>query len=233
MKHPIYLALDFPTWSDANHFININDLVGIPVKVGMELFYKEGPYIIEELKSKGHSIFLDLKLFDIPTTVQNAMKNIAQLGIDVVNVHALGGSHMIEAAKEGLVSVNGNQTKLLAVTILTSTDQALMNNDMLINGDLKETVVNLAKLSKRHGADGVVCSVEEAKAIKESCGQEFLAVTPGIRLKNLDSHDQKRVATPTIARFCGVDQLVIGRSITQVKYPKQAYEQAMKEWLQQ
>lgn len=232
MNQPIYLALDFPTWVDAKDFIDTNDLAGVPVKVGMELFYKEGPYIIEELKTKGHSIFLDLKLFDIPTTVQNAMKNIAKLGVDIVNIHALGGSHMIEAAKEGLVSVSGNQTKLLAVTILTSTDQTLMNSDMLINGGLQESVVKLAKLSKQHGADGVVCSVEEAKAIKESCGKDFLAVTPGIRLKNTDSHDQKRVATPTTARICGVDQLVIGRSITQAKHPKQAYEQAMKEWLQ-
>ena len=208
----------------------INQLQGVPVKVGMELFYHEGPSIIEKLKENNHPIFLDLKLHDIPTTVKRAMQNIASLEVDLVNVHALGGSKMIEYAKEGLLSTNGSkQTKLIAVTILTSMEQTMMNHDLNIEGNVLEQTGRLAYLSKQHGADGVVCSAHESTSIKEKCGQDFLTVTPGIRLENSSKDDQKRVATPKFAREQKADYLVIGRSITRAKNPKAAYQQALRE----
>ena len=174
MTSSIYIALDFPKWSDAKRFLKDNQLQGVPVKVGMELFYREGPSIIEKLKEDRHPIFLDLKLHDIPTTVKRTMQNIASLEVDVVNVHALGGGKMIEYAKDGLLSGNmGNKTKLIAVTILTSMDQEVMNHELKLSGNLQENVVHFANFSKKHGADGVVCSVLESKAIKKECGEGF------------------------------------------------------------
>lgn len=231
MTTSIYVALDFPSWTEANQFLENNQLVGIPVKVGMELFYREGPAVIEKLKKKNHPIFLDLKLHDIPTTVKKAMKNIATLEPDIVNVHALGGAKMIQAAKEGLLSASGNlKTKLIAVTLLTSHDNRLMNDELLIPGKITENVVHYAQLAKDNGADGVVCSVHEAKQIKEACGSEFLTVTPGIRLEDSDSDDQKRIATPAFAKRNGADRLVIGRSITKANEPLEAYKRAVEEW---
>lgn len=231
MTTSIYVALDFPSWTEANQFLENNQLVGIPVKVGMELFYREGPAFIEKLKKKNHPIFLDLKLHDIPTTVKKAMKNIATLEPDIVNVHALGGAKMIQAAKEGLLSASGNlKTKLIAVTLLTSHDNRLMNDELLIPGKITENVVHYAQLAKDNGADGVVCSVHEAKQIKEACGSEFLTVTPGIRLEDSDSDDQKRIATPAFAKRNGADRLVIGRSITKANEPLEAYKRAVEEW---
>lgn len=231
MNQPIFVALDFPTWSITDRFLKNNQLQGVPVKVGMELFYREGPLIIEKLKENNHAIFLDLKLHDIPTTVKRAMQNIASLEVDLVNVHALGGGKMIEYAKEGLLAGNNTkETKLIAVTILTSMDQTTMKKDLRITGELKDNVVHFAKFSHQHGADGVVCSVHESLAIKEACGRGFLTVTPGIRLKHTSIDDQKRIATPNIARQQETDYLVIGRSITRAKSPKKAYEQAIKEW---
>src|SRR5699024_4644752 len=230
MKQHAYLALDFPTWQEAKRFLEEHQLKGVPVKVGMELFYREGPTVIENLKENNHPVFLDLKLHDIPTTVKRAMKNIARLQVDVVNVHALGGGKMIEYAKEGLLAGGVDQTKLLAVTVLTSHDQETINNELRIEGDLKQNVKHLADMSRKHGADGVVCSVNEVKLIKQTCGQAFLTVTPGIRLENTSVGDQKRIATPRLARESGADQIVIGRSVTQAKDPKKAYEQVIKEW---
>ncbi|MCC2252525.1 MAG: orotidine-5'-phosphate decarboxylase [Bacillota bacterium] len=231
MKTPIYLALDFPNWEQTKTFLEQNDLHGVPVKVGMELFYKEGPILIERLKENGHAIFLDLKLHDIPTTVMRAMENIAKLEIDMVNVHALGGSEMIKLAKEGLINGNPNfQTKLLAVTILTSMDQSIMNQEMLLSGDVEANVLHFATFAKQFGADGVVCSVLEAKAVKEQCGTSFLTVTPGIRLTNTDNNDQKRIATPSFARGNGSDFIVVGRTITKADNPNKAYKQLKEEW---
>lgn len=231
MTTSIYVALDFPSWTEANQFLENNQLVGIPVKVGMELFYREGPAFIEKLKKKNHPIFLDLKLHDIPTTVKKAMKNIATLEPDIVNVHALGGAKMIQAAKEGLLSASGNlKTKLIAVTLLTSHDNRLMNDELLIPGKITENVVHYAQLAKDNGADGVVCSVHEAKQIKEACGSEFLTVTPGIRLEDSASDDQIRIATPAFAKRNGADRLVIGRSITKANEPLEAYKRAVEEW---
>lgn len=227
--NPIYLALDFPTFKEASEFIEINKLQGVPVKVGMELFYREGPEIIKQLKANNHPIFLDLKLFDIPTTVHNAMKNIGKLNVDLVTIHALGGSEMIKRAKEGL-QASGSKTKLVAVTILTSFDKEAINNELLISGDLTDKAVHFAKLAKANGADGVVCSVHEAAQIKAACGPDLYTVTPGIRLENSSQDDQKRIATPKVARQQGSDFLVIGRSITKAEQPKAAYEQALEEW---
>lgn len=230
MNHPIYLALDFPDWKESKEFLNAHQLDGVPVKVGMELFYREGPYVIEKLKENNHPVFLDLKMHDIPTTVRRAMENIARLGVDIVNVHALGGREMIEQAKEGLLSGAGkHDTKLIAVTILTSMDRETMNSELRLPGEVDENAVHLAKLSKQSGADGVVCSVHEASKIKATCGPSFLTITPGIRLANSNTDDQKRIATPALAHETGADILVIGRSVTKAKDPYQAYRQAIKE----
>ncbi|MEC5422758.1 orotidine-5'-phosphate decarboxylase [Virgibacillus sp. C22-A2] len=227
-----YLSLDFPDWKETKQFLDRNELHGVPVKVGMELFYKEGPRVIELLKENNHAIFLDLKLHDIPTTVMRAMKNIAKLEVDMINIHALGGSEMIQRAKEGLLagSSSRHQTKLIAVTILTSMDSETMNSELLLPGELGNNVVHFADFAKENGADGVVCSVHEANQIKTICGSSFLTVTPGIRLQQSNSNDQKRIATPAYARENGADILVIGRTVTKAENPRMAYEQIMKEW---
>ncbi|WP_085992447.1 orotidine-5'-phosphate decarboxylase [Oceanobacillus senegalensis] len=227
-NNPIYVALDFPSWNETEQFLMEHDLRGVPVKVGMELFYREGPRVIEKLKVHDHPIFLDLKLHDIPTTVMRAMRNLANLGVDIVNVHALGGSGMIQAAKEGLNS-SDHPTKLIAVTILTSLEQETLNNELFIPGSVQDNAVHFAGFAKDNGADGVVCSVHEATAIKEACGSDFLTVTPGIRLDNSEHHDQKRVATPKFAKENGSDIVVIGRSITKAENPRKAYDTALKE----
>jgi len=229
--NPVFLALDFPDWTETEHFLRDNKLHGVPVKVGMELFYREGSKIIEKLKENNHPVFLDLKLHDIPTTVMRAMENLARLEVDIVNVHALGGREMIKHAKEGLLKAPGHhEVKLLAVTILTSMDEKTMNEELLLPGSLSENAVHLASMANNSGADGVVCSVHEARSIKEKCGSGFLTVTPGIRLEKTDQHDQKRIATPAFARNNRADMLVIGRSITKSKHPHQSYLQTLKEW---
>lgn len=225
----MYVALDFPTWQETDHFLKENDLVGVPVKVGMELFYREGISVIEQLKENNHDIFLDLKLFDIPTTVGRAMANLAKLNIDMVNVHALGGSDMIKRAKEGLMTAN-HETKLIAVTLLTSFDQATVTDELRLPATIEDNVVHLSKLSHDSGADGVVCSVHEVEAIKAACGEHFQTVTPGIRLAESNDDDQKRVATPQQAREIGSDYIVVGRSITKADNPNAAYYQCLKEW---
>ncbi|MEW9676537.1 orotidine-5'-phosphate decarboxylase [Lentibacillus sp. L22] len=230
MNNNIYLALDFPTWMEAKAFIDRHNLNGVPVKVGMELFYREGPYIIEQLKKDNHAIFLDLKLHDIPTTVKKAMQNLTKLDVDLVNVHALGGGAMIQAAKEGLLASSNNHTKLLAVTMLTSMEETVMNEELRISGSMQDNVVHLAAIAKQNGADGVVCSVHEASQLKTVCGLDFLTVTPGIRLQESNTNDQKRVATPSFAREHGADILVVGRAITNAQQPKQAYINVLKEW---
>lgn len=228
----IYVALDFPNWDKTEQFLTENDLDRVAVKVGMELFYREGIHVVEKLKDRGHPIFLDLKLHDIPTTVMRAMRNLASLEVDFVNVHALGGSEMIKRAKEGLQATSQahNETKLLAVTILTSHDETTIHNDLKLQGSVDDNVIHFAKLAYESGADGVVCSAFEANKIKHHTSDHFVTVTPGIRLSIGDSHDQKRVATPKRARELGSDHIVIGRSITAAKHPKDAYLKAMEEW---
>lgn len=223
----VFVALDFPTWTETERFLKGNDLAGVPVKVGMELFYREGTAIIEKLKADNHPIFLDLKLHDIPNTVHQAMKNIAALNVDMVTTHAIGGKEMIYQAKQGLA---GSSTKLMAVTVLTSMDNHILEQEIGLPGDVEENVIRLASLAKEAGADGVVSSVHEVPMIKKHCGKDFLSITPGIRLADSSEDDQKRVATPKTAKELGSDFLVVGRSITKAKNPRKAYEQVMKEW---
>jgi orotidine-5'-phosphate decarboxylase len=183
----------------------------------MELYYKEGPEIVKYLKSKGHRIFLDLKMHDIPNTVKSAMRSIASLDVDLTNLHAAGGKKMMEAAIEGLIegTPTGKQRPLIiAVTQLTSTSKEVMNNEQGIPGEVADSALNYAKWSKAAGLDGVVCSVHEARTIHETCGDNFIALTPGIRLEGDDTHDQTRVATPAFGKAEGSNYIVLGRSIT-------------------
>ncbi|MBU5594617.1 orotidine-5'-phosphate decarboxylase [Amphibacillus sp. MSJ-3] len=232
MNRPIYLALDFKNWQETELFLVKYQLDQVAVKVGMELFYREGPDVVKRLRDRGHEVFLDIKLHDIPTTIYKAMKNIAKLDVALTNVHGLGGGEMIQAAKAGLLDgANGsNIPDLLAVTLLTSIQEEVLKQELKIQSSVEETVVHLAKLAQDNGADGVVCSAHEVKALKAVCGDQFLAVTPGIRLLNSHSNDQKRVATPSLAKRNGADALVIGRSITLADHPKKAYLTAKEEW---
>ncbi|MBB6452985.1 orotidine-5'-phosphate decarboxylase [Salirhabdus euzebyi] len=230
---PLYVALDFPTFQEASLFLEKNNLKGVHVKVGMELFYREGMQAIERLKDNGYSIFLDLKLHDIPNTVKSAMRNLASVGVDLVNIHAAGGSKMIAAAREGLeIGRNKKEPRplLLAVTQLTSTDENMLKNELGIAWNLEETVRNYAVLSEKAGADGVVCSVHEVAMIKEACGKSFYTCTPGIRFEGDQIGDQTRVATPAYANEQGSDAIVMGRSITRANNPKQQYDKALGEW---
>ncbi|UOQ93111.1 orotidine-5'-phosphate decarboxylase [Halobacillus shinanisalinarum] len=228
---PLYLALDLENKHHVVDFIEQNQLKGIPVKVGMELFYREGPQVIYELRERGHQIFLDLKLHDIPATVKRAMSNLAKLDVDVVNVHAQGGRKMIEAAREGLEEASsGARPLLLAVTQLTSTDQAMLEDELLVQDEMPQVVGHYAKLAKQSGADGVVCSVQEVETIKQSCGHSFLTLTPGIRLTSGEVHDQKRIATPNLAGKKSSDAIVVGRSITAAEQPSAAYQKIKEEF---
>ena len=220
------VALDFSKKEDVMNFLDKFDKP-IYVKVGMELTYAFGFEMIREIKARGHKIFLDLKLHDIPNTVKNGMKNLAKLDVDVVNLHAAGGSAMMKAAMEGLNegAVNGKRPLCIAVTQLTSTSQEAMNEELLIPGDVKDVVISYAKLAKESGLDGVVCSVHEALAIHEACGADFLTVTPGIRLSSDSKDDQKRVATPQFAKEEGCDYIVVGRSITKSEDPYKTYNE--------
>lgn len=218
------VALDFSKKEDVLNFLDkFNE--PIYVKVGMELTYAFGFEMIKEIKSRGHKIFLDLKLHDIPNTVKNGMKNLARLDVDIVNLHVAGGSAMMKAAMEGLNegAINGKRPLCIGVTQLTSTSKEAMNDELLIPGEVKDVVISYAKLAKESGLDGVVCSVHEAKGIHEACGNDFLTVTPGIRLADDSKDDQKRVATPDFAREEGCDYIVVGRSITKSENPFETY----------
>lgn len=225
MNKPI-IALDFSSKEQVEKFLAQFD-EPLFVKVGMELFYQEGPELVKMIKSMGHQIFLDLKLHDIPNTVEAAMRGLAKLGVDLTNVHAAGGLEMMKAAKRGLA---GSATQLIAVTQLTSTDETQMHEDQLIYVSLEESVLHYAKQAKRAGLDGVVCSVLESTAIARDCGDAFLKVTPGIRLAGSAADDQKRVATPTAAKEQGSTHIVVGRAITKAENPAAAYSQIKKEW---
>ena len=225
------IALDFSSREEVISFLKQFD-EPVYVKIGMELTYACGLDIVREVKAMGHKIFLDLKLHDIPNTVKGGMKNLAALGVDIVNCHCGGGIAMMRAAKEGLIegTPEGKEVpKLIGVTILTSTSQEGMNNEMGIPGAVIDTVVHYAKNAKEAGLDGVVCSVLEAKAIHEACGDDFLTVTPGIRLAGNSKDDQKRVATPEFANEQGCDMIVVGRSITKAENPAETYRQIEKE----
>ncbi len=201
------------------------------VKIGMELYYAEGPAIVRELKRRGHKIFLDLKLHDIPNTVKKAMAVLSGLDVDIVNLHAAGTRAMMEAALEGLTRPDGSRPLLIAVTQLTSTDQESMERDLLIHEPLERVVLHYAATAKAAGLDGVVCSPLEAGQVHAVCGAEFLTVTPGVRFAEGEKGDQKRVTTPARARELGSDYIVVGRPITAAADPAAAYERCIDEFL--
>ena len=201
------------------------------VKIGMELFYAEGPQIVRQIKDRGHRIFLDLKLHDIPNTVKKAMRVLSGLDVDLVNLHAAGARAMMEAALEGLTRPDGTRPLLIAVTQLTSTDQEALERELLIPRPMEDVVLSYAKNAAAAGLDGVVCSPLEAGRVHEACGAGFLTVTPGVRFAEGDSGDQKRVATPARARELGSDYIVVGRPITRAADPLEAYRRCVKEFL--
>lgn len=220
------IALDFSSREEVLSFLDQFE-EPVYVKIGMELTYACGLDIIKEVKARGHKIFLDLKLHDIPNTVKGGMKNLAKLGVDIINCHCAGGIEMMKAAKEGILegTPEGKEpAKLIGVTVLTSTSKEVMNEELGIPGEVIDTVVRYAQNAKKAGLDGVVCSVHEAKAIHEACGDDFLTVTPGIRLAGNSADDQKRVATPAYAKEQGCDMIVVGRSITKSADPVETYK---------
>lgn len=232
MNNKPIIALDFPGEKEVFNFLQqFNE--PLFVKVGMELYLQEGPSIIEKIKHEGHDIFLDLKLHDIPNTVKSAMKGLAKLGVDLVNVHAAGGKPMMEGALEGLeagTAAGQKRASLIAVTQLTSTTEQQMQEQQKIALSLQESVLHYAQLTKEAGLDGVVCSVHEARAIADACGEDFLRVTPGIRMLGGETHDQKRIATPDGARQDGSSLIVVGRAITGAKDPITAYQEVCQLW---
>lgn len=200
------------------------------VKIGMELYYSGGNEIVREIKRRGHKIFLDLKLHDIPNTVKNSMKVLSALDVDMVNVHAAGTIEMMRAALEGLTREDGSRPLLIAVTQLTSTSEERMKNELLISSSLEETIIRYAQNAREAGLDGVVCSPLEAGMVKEACGAEFLAVTPGIRFADSARDDQVRITTPSEARNLGADYIVVGRPITAAADPVAAYKRCLAEF---
>lgn len=204
------------------------------IKIGMELFYAEGPEIVRKLKERGHKVFLDLKLHDIPNTVKKAMIVLGEYGVDMVNVHAAGGVEMMRAAKEGLMlgaARYASKPKLIAVTQLTSTDEEILHDQLLIDKPMDEVVKRYALNAKEAGLDGVVCSAFEAAEIHEVCGDDFLTVTPGIRFKDNAADDQKRVMSPAEAKEAGSDYIVVGRPVTAAEKPYEAYARCREEFL--
>lgn len=232
MKKDVIIACDFNGKERLFDFLDKFDGSEKPyLKVGMELFYAGGAEIVREIKKRGHKIFLDLKLHDIPNTVKKAMSVLSAYDVDMVNLHAAGGSVMMKGAIEGLTRADGTRPLLIAVTQLTSTNQELMTNELLIDKPIDEVVMSYAKNAKECGLDGVVCSPLEADKVKSVCGEKFLTVTPGIRLAGDVAGDQKRVTTPALAREAGSDYIVVGRSITGAADPVAAYRKCLKEFL--
>jgi len=200
------------------------------VKIGMELYYAEGPSIVKEIKARGHKIFLDLKLHDIPNTVKKAMAVLSNLDVDITNLHAAGATAMMQGAIEGLTRPDGTRPLLIAVTQLTSTDQETMERDILINHPIDEVVMHYAETAKNAGLDGIVCSPLEAGKVHDRCGKSFLTITPGVRFADGDIGDQKRVMTPAAAKEIGSDYIVVGRPITAATDPVAAYERCVAEF---
>lgn len=231
MTKPI-VALDFPSPGQVHAFLQAFKEKSLYVKVGMELFYSAGPQMIEELKAAGHDIFLDLKLHDIPNTVKQAMKGLARLQVDMINVHASGGLLMMESALEGLeagTSAGKKRPLCIAVTQLTSTSEEMLAKELLIDKGINATVLHFAKLAHEAGLDGIVSSALEVPLVKEAI-PKMLTVTPGIRLTEDARDDQVRIVTPAQAKTLGSDFIVVGRSITKSKQPLQAYKKVMEEW---
>lgn len=231
MGKDVIIACDFSSAEKTFEFLDKFEGKKPFVKIGMELFYAEGPSIVREIKARGHKIFLDLKLHDIPNTVKKAMAVLSNLDVDMCNLHASGTCRMMEAAIEGLTRPDGTRPLLIAVTQLTSTDQESMENDLLIKEPLDEVVMHYALNAKKAGLDGVVCSPLEAKKVHDSCGESFLTVTPGVRFADGDKGDQKRIMTPADAKAIGSDYIVVGRPITAAEDPVAAYNRCVEEFV--
>ena len=231
MGKDVIIACDFASAQDTFAFLDKFTGKKPFVKIGMELFYAEGPAIVKGLKERGHKIFLDLKLHDIPNTVKKSMKVLSNLDVDICNLHAGGTIPMMEAALEGLTRADGTRPLLIAVTQLTSTDEETMKRDLLINEPIDQVVMHYAKNAKIAGLDGVVCSPLEAQKVHDNCGNDFLTVTPGIRFADGEKGDQKRVMTPADAKEIGSDYIVVGRPITAAADPVAAYERCCREFI--
>lgn len=231
MGKDVIIACDFADKETALSFLDKFEGRKPFVKIGMELFYAEGPQIVREIKARGHKIFLDLKLHDIPNTVKKSMAVLSRLDVDMCNLHAAGTSRMMEAALEGLTRPDGTRPLLIAVTQLTSTDQEAMERDLLIKEPIDKVVMHYAETAKNAGLDGVVCSPLEARKVHNVCGEKFLTVTPGVRFADGDIGDQKRIMTPEQAKKIGSDYIVVGRPITAAPDPVVAYERCIKEFV--
>lgn len=231
MGKDVIIACDFSSADDVFEFLGKFKESKLFVKIGMELFYAEGPQIVKKIKEMGHKIFLDLKLHDIPNTVKKSMAVLSRLDVDMCNLHAAGTKNMMKAAIEGLTREDGTRPLLIAVTQLTSTDETSMKNDLLINEPIDEVVMHYAKNALDSGLDGVVCSPLEAEKVHCVCGKSFLTVTPGVRFADGDVGDQKRVMTPAQAKEIGSDYIVVGRPITAADNPVEAYNRCVKEFV--
>ena len=231
MGRDVIVACDFSSKEEVFAFLDKFSGKKPFVKIGMELYYAEGPSIVKEIKARGHKIFLDLKLHDIPNTVKKSMSVLSRLDVDICNLHASGTKRMMEAALEGLTRPDGTRPLLIAVTQLTSTDQESMENDLLIKEPIDKVVMHYAKNAADAGLDGVVCSPLEAQKVHETCGDSFLTVTPGVRFADGDIGDQKRVMTPAEAKKIGSDYIVVGRPITAAADPVAAYERCLNEFV--
>ncbi len=230
MGKDVIIACDFASAEQAFKFLDQFTEQKPFVKIGMELFYAEGPSIVKELKKRGHKIFLDLKLHDIPNTVKKSMAVLSSLDVDLTNLHASGTCRMMEAALEGLTRPDGTRPLLIAVTQLTSTDQESMENDLWIKEPIDQVVMHYAANAKKAGLDGVVCSPLEAGKVHDTCGKDFITVTPGVRFADGDVGDQKRVMTPAEAKKIGSDYIVVGRPITAAEDPVAAYNRCVAEF---
>jgi orotidine-5'-phosphate decarboxylase len=231
MGKDVIVACDFPSAKEVFAFLDKFTEKKPFVKIGMELYYAEGPSIVREIKKRGHKIFLDLKLHDIPNTVKKTMSVLSGLDVDICNLHASGTTKMMEAAIEGLTREDGSRPLLIAVTQLTSTDQESMEKDLLIKEPIDKVVMHYALCAKKAGLDGVVCSPLEAGKVHEVCGKDFLTVTPGVRFADGDAGDQKRIMTPLQAKKIGSDYIVVGRPITGADDPVAAYNRCVNEFV--
>ena len=231
MGKDVIIACDFASAEETSKFLDKFTGKKPFLKIGMELFYAEGPSIIRKIKDRGHKIFLDLKLHDIPNTVKKSMAVLSSLDVDICNLHAAGASAMMKAAIEGLTRPDGTRPLLIAVTQLTSTDQETMEKDILIKEPIDEVVMHYALTARNAGLDGVVCSAQEAAKVHDVCGKDFLTGTPGIRFADDAKGDQKRVMTPAAAREIGADYIVVGRSITAAADPVAAYERCLADFV--
>ena len=230
MGKDVIIACDFSSTEQTFQFLDKFTGKKPFVKIGMELYYAEGPSIVRQIKERGHKIFLDLKLHDIPNTVQKAMRVLSNLDVDICNLHAAGTTAMMQAALQGLTRADGSRPLLIAVTQLTSTDQESMERDLLIHEPIDQVVMHYAMTAKNAGLDGIVCSPLEAGKVHDICGADFITVTPGVRFADGETGDQKRVMTPAQAKAIGSDYIVVGRPITAAADPVAAYERCVAEF---